>query len=105
MNPPDWSDLVKVHLFYGRDRAVTLGQLQEQLGTSRRQVERAIEALVLGGAPVVTGGDGAYLSTDARELAEAAKALQARAVTILRRARALRATARRHGAQQMEMFG
>jgi biotin operon repressor len=96
VNPPAWSDLLRTRLFYGRDRAVTIGTLTEQLGCSRRIVERAVEELRLSGAPICSGTDGVWLSTDARELYEQAERLRSRAIHVLLGARALRQTARRH---------
>jgi hypothetical protein len=93
---PHWADLVKVRLGYGRDRARTIGSLQETLGVSRRIIEKAIEQLRLEGCEVCTGPDGAYLSLDSAELYQHAQALRSRAIHILLGARALRATARRH---------
>lgn len=96
MNPPAWSDLLRTRLYFGRDRAVTIGQLQEQLGVSRRIVERAVEELRLSGAPICSGTEGLWLSLDARELYAHAERLRSRAIHVLLGARALRATARRH---------
>jgi len=96
VNAPPWADLVRVRLMYGRDRPRTLSALAEQLGTSRRIVEKAVEELALSGVPIVTGAEGAYLTQDPAELEQAALALRSRALTIMRRARALRLTARRH---------
>jgi biotin operon repressor len=93
---PDFASLVQVHLSWGKDRAVTIGTLQEQLGVSRRAVEKAIESMRLEGVPVCTGSEGAWLSTDARELYAHAARLRSRAIHVLLGARALRATARRH---------
>jgi biotin operon repressor len=106
VNPPPWPDLLRTRLFYGRDRAVTIGTLTEQLGVSRRIVERAVEELRLSGAPICSGTQGLWLSTDARELYAHAARLRSRAIHVLLGARALRATARRHErVQQTTLFG
>jgi biotin operon repressor len=93
---PDLSSLVQVNLRYGRDRARTLGELAEDMGISRRLVEKAIESMRLDGVPVCTGSEGAWLSVDSRELYAHAAALRSRAIHVLLGARALRRTARRH---------
>ena len=97
---PPWSDLIRARLFYGHDKPRTLSDLAEQLRVSRRVVEKAIEESVLNGAPIVTGSDGAWLTTSPSELEAAAAALDARALRIMGRAKALRATAARIGGQQ-----
>ena len=91
---------------FGRDRARTIGSLQEQLRTSRRIVERAIESLRRNGSPVVTGPDGAWLTTDPGELRDAYRRLRSRYITQAQGARELLRTARRfEKVQQLEMFG
>jgi biotin operon repressor len=101
-----WADLVLLRLPLGRDRAVTLSELAETLGVSRRVVERAIESLRARGEAVCTGADGAWLSRDSAELLAQVEALRRRAIHQLVNVRALRATARRYQrTQQMEMFG
>lgn len=105
MTPPPWSDLLRTRLFYGRDKAVTIGTLTEQMGCSRRIVERAVEELRLSGAPICSGTEGLWLSLDARELYEQAERLRSRALHVLLGARALRQTARRHErVQQIELW-
>jgi hypothetical protein len=96
LTAPYWPDLVKVRLGYGRDRARTLGDLAEAMGTSRRCVEKAIETLRLEGVEVCTGSDGAWLSRDPLELRRHAGALRSRAARIFAGANALEATAARH---------
>lgn len=103
---PDWPDLIRTRLMWGRDRARTIGSLQEQLRCTRRTVERAIEQSRLEGFPVCTGPEGVWLTTDAAELRAHADRLRQRAITQLLGARALRATARRHErVQQTTLFG
>jgi len=107
VNPlvPDMPSLVQVNLRYGRDAARTIGDIAEDMGISRRAVEKAVESMRLAGVPVVTGSDGAWLSVDPQELADAAERLRSRALHILLGARALRATARRHAkVQQLGLF-
>lgn len=104
MNAPPWADLVRTRLVYGRDRARTIGDIAEQLGTSRRTIEAAVETLRREGAPICTGSDGVYLSTDARELREHAERLRSRAIHVLLGARALRTTARRFEKHQQTMI-
>ena len=101
---PQWPDLVLMRLPLGRDHAITLSELAERMGTSRRVIEKSIEALRLRGEAVCTGSDGAWVSHDAAELRQHADRLRSRAVTVLLGARALRATARRHSrVQQLGM--
>ena len=102
---PDMPSLVQVNLRYGRDRARKLGELAEDMGVPRRVIEQSIESLRKDGVPIVTGSDGVWLSTDSRELADAAERLRSRALHILLGARALRRTARRfERVQQTELF-
>jgi Mn-dependent DtxR family transcriptional regulator len=102
----DFASLLHSRLFFGRDGAVTIGQLAESLNVPRRQVEQAVEQLRRDGKGIITGSFGVYLSLDPRECERAAEALRRRAITILLGARALRRTARRMGAmRQMELFG
>jgi len=90
---------------WGRDRARTIGSLQEQLRCTRRSVERAVEELRLSGAPICSGTEGLWLTTDAAELRAHADRLRSRAIHQLLGARALRATARRHEkVQQQELW-
>lgn len=101
---PDFASLVQVHLSWGRP--VTIGTLQEQMGVSRRMVEKAIEQLRLEGVPVCSGSAGVWLSTSAPELYAHAAFLHARAARIHEGANALEATARRHErVQQTTLFG
>jgi hypothetical protein len=108
MNAPDWATLVRTRLMYGRDRARTIGELQEQLGTSRRIVERAIEQSRLEGFPVISDGDGVYLAQTAEEVRACADRLNRRLVTQYKTVRAMRRTAQRMRAAayvQTSLFG
>lgn len=101
---PDFPSLVATHLWWGRDRAVTISQIAEDMEVSRRAVEQAIETLRLTGSPIISCAQGIYLSTDAQELDAAVDALRRRAIHQLVGARALRATARRFAkVQQTEL--
>jgi predicted DNA-binding transcriptional regulator YafY len=103
---PDFPTLVQTHLFWGRDRAVTIGRIAEDMDASRRSVEQAIEQLRRDGSPICTGSPGVWLSVDSRELYRNADALRSRGIKVLIGARALRATARRfERVQQTTLFG
>lgn len=95
MNAPDWATLVRTRLMYGRDRARTIGELQEQLGTSRRIVERAIEQSRLEGFPVISDGDGVYLAQTSEEVRACADRLNRRLISQYRTVRSMRRTAAR----------
>jgi biotin operon repressor len=97
---PDWPSLVYTRLWWGRDRAVTIGSLAEVMEVSRRTVEKAVEELRRTGAPVCTGSDGVWLSNDADELEAQVEALRRRAIHQMVGARALRRTARGYRKQQ-----
>jgi biotin operon repressor len=96
---PDLVSLVQTRLNWGRDRAVTIGELAETMNLSRRAIEKAIETLRATGAPVCSGTDGIWLTTDAGELERQVEALRRRAIHQLIGARALRLTARRYRKQ------
>lgn len=92
----------------GEDRAVTLSELAERMGVSRREVEHAVQAARLAGEPIVTSQRGCWLSTDPDEVARAAESLNSRVVNQYRTVRAMRATARRMRAvdvHQETLFG
>ena len=101
---PDWPSLTFNRLSWGRDGAQSIGSLQEAMGVSRRIVERAVESLRAGGAPICTGPDGVWLSVDQQELLQQVDALRRRAIHQLLGARALRQTARRYAkVKQLEL--
>ena len=81
------------YLSWGRDRAVTIGEIAEVANCPRRLVEKAVEALRADGAPLCSGPDGIYLSDDADELLSQYRALRRRAIGQLVNARRLRRTA------------
>jgi biotin operon repressor len=80
---------IRHHLMVGRDSAVTLGELADALRISRRQVEQAIHDARLGGVPIVTGSEGAWLATGPQEARSAASRLRDRAIHQLATAQAL----------------
>jgi len=88
------SDLIYVHLFWGADKAVTIGELADSLALPRRSVEGAIQALRRSGAPICTGSRGGWLSQDPEELLANYRALRARALRQLANLRGLQRTAR-----------
>lgn len=73
----------------------TIADLALMIGCSRREVEEAVEALRLGGEPIVGGNDGLRLTEDPDELARYVEARRRRAVSIYLGTRALRRTAAR----------
>jgi len=95
MNPPPWSDVIATRLNYGADRAVTIGELQESLGVSRRIVERAIEELRSQGRPICSDASGIWIAQTADEVRACADRLNRRLVTQYRTVRAMRRTAQR----------
>jgi hypothetical protein len=68
LTAPHWADLVATRLRWGRDGAVTIGELAESMHVMRREVERAITALRAEGVPVCTGSAGVWLTTSPSEL-------------------------------------
>lgn len=106
MTPPPITDLVRANLSWGRDRAVTIGELAERMGFARRAIEQAVEALRVQGAPICTGPDGVWLTQDGEELLDQYRRLRARYIHQAVNARVLLRTAARFDkVQQMEMFG
>ena len=93
---PDLVSLVQTRLNWGRDRAVTIGELAETMNLSRRAVEKAIETLRATGAPVCSGPDGIWLTTSEAELLEQYRALRRRYLHQAVNARHLLRTARRY---------
>jgi len=87
-------------LFWGRDRAATIGAIAESAGCARREVEKAAELLRADGAPLCSGAEGLWLSDSPEELLAQVDALRRRAIHQLVNARALRRTARSFARQQ-----
>jgi biotin operon repressor len=92
---PSWPDLIATHLFYGRDKAVTISQIAEDIGCSRRIVEQAVEHLRRDGAPICSGSEGVWLTTSSEELRAQYRRLRARYIHQAQGARELLRTARR----------
>ena len=102
---PDWPSLVFVQLRWGRDAARTLGDLAEDMGVSRRTVEKAVETLRATGTPICTGPDGCWLTTSEGELLEQYRALRRRYIRQAMNARHLLRTAKRFAkVQQLGMW-
>src|SRR5688572_14557323 len=78
--------------------------LAERAGTTSREVELAINALRLAGWPILSDSDGYRLSQDPQEVLACSQRLRRRAVNQYRTARALRSTARRMTAPQIELW-
>ena len=80
----------------------TLGDLAAILRVPRRDVEAAVEALRLHGAPVIAGGEGVKLTTSDAELDHYIQGRRMRTAAIHRGTRALRSTLRRmrYGSQE-----
>lgn len=83
-------------------RWATIAGLADVLGVSRRDVEAAIEALRLHGAPVIGGQEGVKLTDDPLELEAYISGRRMRTAAIHRGTMKLRATLNhmRHGAQR-----
>lgn len=73
----------------------TLGDLASVLRVPRRDVEAAVEALRLHGAPVIAGGEGVKLTASDMELAAYIQGRRLRTAAIHRGTMALRSTLRR----------
>ena len=100
------ADWIYVHLFWGREKAVTIGQLAEGLLMPRRSVEAAIEELRRSGAPIVTGRTGVWLTQDPKELMDSYRRLRSRALHQLANLRAMQRTARAMaGTRQETLWG
>lgn len=92
---PDWPTLVHTHLAWGADRAVTIGQIAEDMNVSRRVIEKAVEELRANGAPICSGSQGVWLTTSESELVEQYRALRRRYIRQAVNARHLLRTAKR----------
>lgn len=81
----------------------TLSDLGVVLGIPRREVESAVEALRLDGAPVIGGGEGVKLTTSIPELEHYIQGRRLRTAAIHRGTMRLRSTLRRmkYGAQEV----
>ena len=73
----------------GADRAISIGALAEQLGMSRRAVERALEQMVLDGIPVIANSSGVYITDSPSEARAYAASLKGRLAAIQHRISAL----------------
>lgn len=107
MTPPPLADLVYARLPFGRDRAVPLSAVAEQMGVSRRAVEEAVQSLRHGGKPIASGSEGVWVTHDPAELWETFRSLRHRIAAQSATAWALRKTARayeRNDYQQTELF-
>src|SRR5205085_2892363 len=63
------ADIVLVSLGRGADHAESIGALAEQLGLSRRDVEKALQQIACEGIhPLVADGSGVYLATSPSEI-------------------------------------
>ena len=82
----------------------TIAELSGRLGWTRRVVEEAIEALRLGGEPIIGGAHGVRLSSDAAEIREYARGRRSRLASIARGTRSLLQTARRLDATQPTLW-
>lgn len=89
----------------GADNARSLGAIAEQLGWSRRVVEKAVQALRLDGKAVASGSDGIWLTDAAAELDATHHMLVSRLQAQAATADAVKATAdRMRGSQQTELW-
>ena len=94
MNPPNWADLLLVNLGRGRDRAESLGSLQERLNGPRRSLEQAVTDLRRAGHPVASGSEGIWLG-DSKDMEQTYRQLRHRIVSQSVTAWAVRSTLRR----------
>lgn len=104
-NLPDWPSLIRLNLFWGRDRAVTIGSIAETAKISRRTVEKAVETLRAEGQPICSGSSGVYLSSDPAELREQYQSLRRRYIRQAVNARVLLRTAKWYEKSQMTLWG
>lgn len=74
---------------------LTKRALASKMGCTTREVEIEVQEARLEGAPILSGPDGYWLTTDPQEVAACASRLRSRAVNQLVTSRALRKTARR----------
>ena len=92
------------NLFWGEDRARSIGDIAEAHGCSRRMVEKAAEQLRADGSPICSGRSGLWLSDDPVELRHQYRALRSRAIGQMVNARRLLRTARAFERQQMRLW-
>lgn len=83
------------HLNVGADAAITLSELAEMTGQSRRAIEAAIHDARLQGVPICTDHRGAWLATTPQEAREQAQRLRTRAIHQIETAQALERAAKR----------
>lgn len=91
----DHATIVRSALFWGADRARSIGDLAESLQLTRRQVEQALEELVSSGShPIVAGPRGVWLESDPAAVDAYADALLRRCRSQYRRIAGARRCAR-----------
>jgi len=103
-----YADLILARLSNGRDHPITYAQLTDQLGCSRRAVEKGVQELRARGWPICTTGSGdhrgAWLASDSSEVFGMYRALRRRALGQLVTARhVLRAAQRLERVERAQM--
>ena len=81
----------------------TLSELAGWVGSPRREVEEAIQALRLAGQPILADGRGVWLSSDPDEIRRVVRSRRRRELSIARVTRALDNTANRMQREQLSL--
>ena len=90
-------------LGHGADAARSIGEVQEELGWTRRQVELAVQQLRLDGHPVASGAAGVWLG-DVADMEATYRYLRGRIESQAITAWAVRATLRQMRAAQVDQL-
>ena len=101
-----YAQIILARIARGRDAAKPISALAEELGWSRRQVERAAQMLADDGRTALcAGNEGIWLASSPNELKEYEASLRHRALEIFRRSRSIRAVRLRMMRYQTTLWG
>ena len=92
------------HLNRSADAAITLSELAERMGVSRREAEAAVQEARLAGEPIVSGPRGLWIGTDEEALAWCERA-RARAIHQLETVKGVQAGVEARRARQETLWG